>query len=150
MGKTVLAFVFVFASLPARADVRSLWLSNAWHWMGHHKAELTADMTMVAAAAADVETSYRSQSSPCRCVVETNAFLGSHPSRMHLWGVKLAFLAPLIVTNHYVHRATRPAPGEATLLHNTAVFVIPAVWDLTNAVTAHKNAGMIDKRLLRK
>lgn len=70
MGKGLLALLFVFTSLPARADVRSLWLAplrGAWHWVAHHKVELAADLTMVAAAAADVETSYRSQSNSSRC-----------------------------------------------------------------------------------
>jgi hypothetical protein len=146
MGRSMLALLLVFACLPARADGGGPWLRplrGAWHWVGHHKLELAADLTMVAAAAADVETSYRSQSNPCGCVVETNGFLGPHPTRLNLWGLKLAFLAPLIVTNHYVNKTTLPPPGEPGLLHDTAVFVIPAVWDLANTLTARKNASLI-------
>ncbi len=137
MRKGIALLAVLFFAPSMWAGPRSLYLGNLAHYIKHHKLELVGDFILVGASAADVETSIRSQRGPGVC--ETNTLLGCKPSRAHLWGVKLPFIAGLGAIDHYILKWS----DDPKLLRTFEGLTIPTIWGTVNAVTAHNNAEQI-------
>jgi hypothetical protein len=135
--KAIALLVVLFFVPSAWAGPKSLYLTNIGHYIQHHRLEVLGDFMMVAASAADVETSIRSQRTPGVC--ESNLFLPCHPSRAQLWGVKLPFIVGLAAADHYILKWSDDPPSVRAF----KAFVLPTIWGTANAVTAKDNARLI-------
>jgi hypothetical protein len=139
--KILLLAILMLFTVSVNAGPKSLYLTNVYHWAGHHKFELLVDASMFAASAADVESSYRSQHQACNCVVETNPFLGPRPSRAELWGVKLPFDVGLSIINHYTANA-KYDNGKPVLPYK--IWALPSIgWDIGQIVVTKDNISKI-------
>jgi hypothetical protein len=78
-----------------------------------HKELLAADAVGLSAFAADAGSSVNCQNqNPAGCV-ETNRFLGPHPSARATWGLAAAYGTSLVTLNHLLVRAASRADPEA-------------------------------------
>ncbi|MGH7744906.1 MAG: hypothetical protein ACREQ5_08880 [Candidatus Dormibacteria bacterium] len=108
-------------------------------WVKHHKLLVATSALLIAADAADTESTVRAQRR-CPSCYETALFMGKHPSPARLWSITIAEDAALCTFNWYVLKQNPDYKFEKAL-----GIAVTSGLALSHALGAYHNAGLPER-----
>ncbi|HTZ74564.1 MAG TPA: hypothetical protein VMB47_11630 [Candidatus Aquilonibacter sp.] len=109
-------------------------LGRTTQYVRTHKELLLADTLVVAALSADAASSVHcQQTNPVGCI-ESNPFLGRHPSASATWGYSLGFSAGIVAINHALFSIAPKDPVRHIALFSSVAIAVTEIPTVRNNV----------------